>query len=96
MPSFLHLINWSEQGIRDVKDSPARLDAAKKATEDLGGRTIFFYMLMGQYDLALLSELPDDEAAAKFALRVGSLGNVRTTTLRAFTEDEYRAIITAL
>ena len=96
MPSYLHLINWTDQGIKTVKDSTNRLDAAKKATEALGGRTIFFYMLMGQYDLALLSELPNDEAAAKFALQTGSLGNIRTMTLKAFTEDAYRQIIQSL
>ena len=96
MPSYLSLVNWTDQGIRDVKDSPQRLDAVKQGAEAAGGRVIFFYLTMGQYDMALLTELPNDEAAARLALMVGSQGNVRTTTLKAFTEDEYRNIIGSL
>ena len=94
--SYLQLINWTDQGVRSIKDSTARLDAAKQAVTEAGGRIIFFYMLLGQYDLVVLSELPDDRAAAQFALRISSLGNVRTTTLKAFTEQEYRDVIGSL
>ena len=96
MPSYLSLINWTEQGVRDVKGSPERLDAVKKAAEAAGGRVIFFYMLMGDYDLATLFELPDDEAAARVLLAAGMGGNVRSKTYKAFTEDEYRKIIGSL
>jgi len=96
MPSYLHLVSWTDQGIRNAKDSPQRLDAVKQGAEAAGGRVIFFYLTMGQYDMALLTELPNDEAAARLALIVGSQGNVRTTTLKAFTEDEYRNIIGSL
>ena len=96
MPSYLHLVNWTDQGIRDVKESPQRLDAVKQAAQAAGGRVIFFYLTMGQYDMALLTELPNDEMAARLALAVGSQGSVRTTTLKAFTEDEYRSIIASL
>ena len=96
MPSYLSLINWTEQGVRNVKGSPERLDAVKKAAEAAGGRVIFFYMLMGDYDLATLIELPDDEAAARVLLGAGMGGNVRSKTYKAFTEDEYRKIIGSL
>jgi uncharacterized protein with GYD domain len=96
MPSYLALVNWTEQGIRNVKDSPKRLDQAKKLIESNGGRMIFFYMTMGQYDLVTLYEAPNDDAAARVSLQLGMGGNVRTTTLKAFTEDEYRKIIGAL
>ena len=96
MPSYLVLANWTDQGIRNVKDSPQRLEAVKKAAEDAGGRVIFFYMTMGQYDMALLLELPDDETAARLILAAGGAGNVHTTTLKAFTEDEYRALVGSL
>ena len=96
MPSYLHLVNWTDQGIRNVKESPQRLDAVKQGAEAAGGRVIFFYLTMGQYDMALLTELPNDEAAARLALMVGSQGSVRTTTLKAFTEDEYRSIVGSL
>ncbi len=68
----------------------------KQAIQSAGGRLIFFYMLMGQYDLVTLFEAPDDESIARVLLSVGSQGNVRTTTLKAFTEDEYRRIIGSL
>ena len=92
MPSYLTLGNWTEQGIRNVKEGPQRLDAVKKAAEDAGGRLIFFYMTMGQYDFAALLEMPDDDSAARLLLTLGGQGNIRTTTLRAFTEDEYVAL----
>ena len=93
MPSYLSLINWTEQGIGDVKESPARLDAAKQAVEAAGGRMVFFYMTMGEYDLAMLIEVPNDETAASVLLALGSQGSIRSTTMRAFTEEEYRTII---
>ena len=96
MPSYLSLLNWTEQGVRDVKNSPQRLDAVKKAAEDAGGRLIFFYMLMGDYDMAVLTELPDDESAARLLLGAGQQGNVRSKTYKAFTEDEYRQILGSL
>ena len=96
MPSYLSLLKWTEQGIRDVKNSPQRLDAAKQAARDAGGRIIFFYMTMGQYDIATLAEFPNDEVAAKFLLNLGRQGNVSSTTLKAFTEQEYRSLIESL
>ncbi|MBI4306905.1 MAG: GYD domain-containing protein [Chloroflexi bacterium] len=96
MPSYLSLVNWTEQGIKNVKDSPKRLDEAKRLIMQHGGKLIFFYLTMGQYDLAVLMELPNDEVAAQIALSLGKAGNVRTTTLKAFTEDEYRKIIASI
>lgn len=96
MPSYLVLGNWTEQGIRNVKQSPQRLEAIKKAAQNAGGNLIFFYMTMGQHDFAALVELPNDEAAARTLLGVGMGGNARTTTLKAFTEDEYRKVIGSL
>jgi len=96
MPTYLIFLNWTDQGIRAVKDSPKRLDAAKKMVKDLGGEVRAFYMTQGQYDLVLIVEIPDDDKLAAFILRLGSLGNVRTTTLKAYTEAEYRKIIDGL
>ncbi len=93
MPTYFILINWTDQGIRNIKDSPKRVDAAKKAVKDIGGDVKAFYMLQGSYDAVLILEAPNDEALAKFLLKIGSLGNVRTTTLRAHPEAEYRKII---
>lgn len=96
MPSYLTLAKWTEQGIQNIKESPQRLEAVKQAAQDAGGRVIFFYMLMGEYDIATLIELPDDEAATRLLLSIGQQGNIRTTTLKAFTEDEYLSIIDSL
>jgi uncharacterized protein with GYD domain len=82
--------------MRNVKESPQRLDAFKQAVQAAGGRVIFFYMTMGEYDLAALIEGPDDETASRLLMQLGSLGNVRTKTLKAFTEEEYRRIIAAV
>ena len=96
MATYFILINWTDQGIRNIKDSPKRVDAAKKAVKDIGGDVKAFYMLQGSYDGVLIVEVPSDDALAKFLLKIGSLGNVRTTTLKAYPEAEYRKIIAAL
>ncbi|MPZ98368.1 MAG: GYD domain-containing protein [Dehalococcoidia bacterium] len=96
MPSYLSLLKWTDQGVRAVKESPQRIDQAKQAVEQAGGRMIFYYMLLGEYDVASLLEFPDDETATRVLLTLGSQGNVRTTTMKAFTEDEARQIIGSL
>lgn len=96
MPTYIMLFGWTQKGIENVKESPARLDAARKACQEAGGELKEFYTTMGRYDGVVVLELPNDEAAAKVAIAVGSGGNVRTETLRAFTEDEYRRIIAGL
>lgn len=96
MPTYISLINYTDQGIRNVKDSPKRLDAAKKVLKDLGGELKAFYLTMGAYDIVIVAEAPSDEVVARFVLAVGSLGNVRTTTLKAFSEAEFRKIVGAL
>jgi uncharacterized protein with GYD domain len=96
MPTYITLINWTDQGIRNVKDSPNRFDAGKKMAKELGGAMKEVYLTMGTYDLVVISEFPSDEAGAKFTLAVGSGGNIRSTTLKAFPETEYREIIASL
>lgn len=96
MSTFVSLINWTEQGIRTVKDSPKRLDAARKTLKEMGGELKAFYMTQGSLDAILIFEAPSDEVAAKFLLKVGSAGNIRTTTLKAYPEADYRKIIGAL
>jgi uncharacterized protein with GYD domain len=96
MVTFITLVNYTQQGVENMKDSPARLDEAKQAFRAMGGELKAFYLTMGQYDAVVIGEAPDDETAAKLALMIGGRGAVRTETLRAFTEDEYRAIIASL
>src|ERR1017187_10185327 len=96
MPHFVMLLRYTQQGIAKIKESPARLDAAKKAAEKAGGKVHAWYLTMGQYDAVLISEFPNHEAGANFALSVGALGNVTTETLKALTETEYRKIVGGL
>jgi uncharacterized protein with GYD domain len=96
MATYLMLLNWTDQGIRNIKESPKRLDAAKKLAKDLGGEIKTVHMTQGSFDLALVAEMPNDEKVASFVLKLGSLGNVRTTTLKAYSEDEYRKIVGGL
>ena len=92
MATYLMLLNWTDQGIRNIKESPKRMDAAKKLATDFGGEIKTVYMTQGNFDLALVAEMPNDEKTASFVLKLGSLGNVRTTTLKASSEDDYRKI----
>jgi uncharacterized protein with GYD domain len=96
MATYISLLHYTQQGVQNIKESPARLDAAKKAFRAMGAELKQWYLVLGQYDAVVVSEAPDDETAAKLALAIGSLGSIRTETLRAFTEDEYRKLIGAL
>jgi uncharacterized protein with GYD domain len=96
MATYITLAKWTQKGIESVKDSPARLEAFKKAVQATGGTLKAFYLVTGQYDMVLVLEAPSDEAVAKVALATASKGSVTTETLRAFTEDEYRKIIAGL
>jgi uncharacterized protein with GYD domain len=92
---YITLINWTEKGIGDIKNSPDRADKAKALAKKLGGGMQLF-MTMGTYDLVGIVDMPNDEAMAKFALNVAAGGHVRTTTLKAFDEEGYRSIINSL
>ena len=96
MPTFVTLASWTDQGIKDVKESPARLDALKQAAQSMGCEVKDFYLVTGRWDMVLVMEAPDGETVAKLSLATGSRGAVRTETLRAFTEDQYREIIASL
>ncbi len=96
MSTYFILANWTEQGIKDIKASPKRLRAAKRLAKDCGVKFRSYHMTLGQYDGIAIVEAPNDEAVAKFVLTLGSAGNIRTTTLKGFTEQEYREIIGSL
>jgi uncharacterized protein with GYD domain len=96
MPTYVMLANWTDQGMRAINDSPKRIDAAKKTLEEMGGQFRSVYMMMGAYDLLMVYDAPDDAVAARFTLMLGKLGNVRTTSLKAFPEEAYRQIINTI
>ncbi len=96
MSTYFILANWTEQGIKAIKDSPKRVRATKRLAKDCGLKCRSFHMTLGQHDAIAIVEGPNDEAVARFALALGSAGNVRTTTLKGFTEQEFREIVGSL
>ena len=96
MPTYVMLANWTDQGARQVKESPKRVDTARRALTEMGGEFKSLYMTMGDYDLIVIYEAPDDAVAARFTLLLGQMGSVRTRTLKAFPEAAYREIIHSL
>ncbi len=96
MAKYIILANWTDQGIKNVKESPDRVDVVRALAKKLGCEMQDFYMTIGAYDMVVTIEAPDDEAMAKLALTIGRAGNVRTTTLKAFSEDSFRKIIADL
>ncbi len=93
MATFIALVNWTDQGVRDFRDTVERADAVADIAQRLGGGQTALYWTVGPYDLVAVSEFPDDETATAFALAVSSQGNVRTTSMRAFDAGEMRGII---
>jgi uncharacterized protein with GYD domain len=96
MPTYITLVRYTQEGAQKMKESPARLDAAKEVFKAMGAELKAYYLTMGQYDAVVIGEAPDDETVAKLALTIGAAGALRTETLRAFTEDEFRELISAL
>jgi uncharacterized protein with GYD domain len=96
MATYVTLVRFTDQGIRNVKEAAERIAAAEKLFAQVGARMSEIYLTMGRYDYVVVMEAPDDEAATKAALAVSSLGNVRTETLRAYTRPEIGKIIGGL
>jgi uncharacterized protein with GYD domain len=96
MPIYISLMKLTEKGIRNVKDAPKRLEEGAKGIEAIGGKLIAFYLVMGEYDYIGIAEAPSDEAVATFMLGLGAGGNVRTTTMRAFSVEELAGIVAKL
>jgi uncharacterized protein with GYD domain len=96
MATYVALVNYTDKGIANIKDSPSRLDRARALLKEMGGDFKQVFLTMGGYDMLVVYEAPDDATAARFSLRLGMLGYVRTTTLKAFPEAAYREIIAHL
>jgi uncharacterized protein with GYD domain len=93
MPIYINLVSWTDQGIRNIKEAPQRIDAFKKTVQAAGGKLTGFYPTMGKYDIVTIIDAPNDEALANIILSTGSKGSVRTETLKAFTEDQFRTMV---
>ena len=96
MSIYIMLMNYTEQGIQNIKGSPKRADAARFLAKSCGAELKHLYRTMGEYDLIGVVEAEKDDAVARFALALGSIGNIRSTSLKAFTEQEYCNIIETL
>jgi uncharacterized protein with GYD domain len=96
MPTFICALTWTDQGIRTVKDSPKRLGAGKELAKKMGVEIKQTFLTSGKEDLLVVVESPSDDNVAKFALALSSLGNVRTRTMRAWTESEYAKLLSEL
>lgn len=96
MPAYVILMNLTDQGIKNIKEAPARIAGAAKALEAAGGKLLDFYVVMGAYDYVAICEAPSDEVALAQLLALGMGGTVRTTTLKAFRREEFAAILQKL
>ena len=96
MATYVLLMKLTEQGIKNIKDAPARIEAGTRSLEAAGGKMICFYTVMGEYDYVAVIEAPGDEAVMTQLLGLGMFGNVRTTTLKAFSPEELAGIINKL
>jgi uncharacterized protein with GYD domain len=96
MPTFMMSMNFTDQGIRGIKDAPKRAEAARDLGKRLGVEIKHLYLTAGDSDLVVFVETPSGDNVAKFALSLSSLGNVRTRTARAWTADEYKKLVSEL
>jgi len=96
MPTYIVLLNYTDQGIRTARESPDRFTKSQGEARSFGCEVKAFYATMGPYDFIEVIDAPDDASIAKLVLSVGSAGNVRTTTLRAFDEGQFRAVAAGL
>lgn len=96
MPAYVMLMKLTTKGGSEIKAGPDRIDEGIGAFEAMGGKMYSFHVTMGPYDYVAIGEAPNDEAAAAFALALTSQGNVATTTMRAFTRDQFKKIVGTL
>lgn len=93
MPTYVTLYKFTEQGVKNIKDAPERIEESIKGFEAAGGKLVCFYATQGEYDYVAVGEHPDELVGTSFILAQGAQGNVRTTTLRAFTVEEFKKIV---
>ena len=96
MPTYVTLYKLTDQGIRNIREAPQRIDAGIAAWEKAGGKMIGFYATTGEYDYVVITEAPNEDLGVAFTLAQGSMGNVRTTTMRAYTRGEFADLVSKL
>ena len=93
MATYITLLQFTDQGIRNVKDTIKRAEAGKESAAKMGVKFTEFFWTLGRHDLAIIADAPDDETITAFMLKLASLGNVKTETMRAFRSNDMEAII---
>ncbi|WP_220222408.1 GYD domain-containing protein [Haloplanus salinus] len=96
METYISLVSYTGEGVQHMDESPDRLDDARDVAESMGGELAEFFLTMGRYDAVVIMEMPDAETATRAGITIAGAGAVRTETLRAFPEDEYRELIDGL
>jgi len=96
METYIILGNFTQEGANKIKESPVRIEAARKAVEAAGGKFLSWHLTMGQYDFVAITEAPDAKAATSVLLAIGGRGNVRTETMRALTEEEFKEVVASM
>ena len=96
MSTYLILFKYTQKGTAAIKESPKRVEQAMELARKLGGNVKSFYLLMGQFDTIFLLEAPNDETATKISMAISALGNVSTQTMRGFTLDEFKKMISEM
>jgi len=96
METYVILGNYTQEGVRKIKESPARIEAARRAVEGAGGKFLGWYLTMGRYDFVVITQAPDAKTAASVLLVIVAQGNSRTETLRALTEEEFKEVVAGL
>ena len=96
MAIYISLMKFTDQGAKDIKQAPERIEKSFKGLEAIGGRILDFYATMGEYDYVAIAEGPSDEVAMTFLMALGAAGNVRTTTLKAFKREDFVKLVKML
>jgi uncharacterized protein with GYD domain len=93
MATYVMMMKLTDHGAKTIKEAPSRVDAAQKNLEKMGGKLVGFYLTTGEYDYLAIGEAPNDQVLLTFLLGLGSLGTVRTTTVKAFSLEELSAAV---
>ena len=96
MVTYIVLMKLTDQGIKDIKHAPQRIEANTKAIEAMGGKLTGFFLTTGEYDYVAIAEMPSDEVGMTFLLGLGAAGNVKTTSMKAYTREQFAEFVKKL
>jgi uncharacterized protein with GYD domain len=96
MQTYIILGNYTQEGVSKIKESPARIEAARKATEAAGGKFLSWHLTLGRYDFVVITEVPDAKTGTAVLLAIAAQGNSRTETMQALTEEEFKEVVAGM